>query len=303
MHGPALAKRIGLALATPPESQRAPASAAKQLATLAPARGKPLQGSPAFEQFVDKLKRVTAIESQAVVAEHAPLGSNAEQCAVATAQGRRAELNRTWHVITHCIGPMFTALVNDPLIAQACEQMLDSDVMYAAISAGAADGRPSGSANPREFTSIYDAAKAAGSAMAAPTTGALVPVSAAAAAGAQQDCARCGKKHPTELCYSGTDDRTKPLTRLPEHTMTPAAKVLKAQVLANRPRRRRRDDREDGGWEYDRGYDRRGRPGYDGEPRERSRETSRDTRGAGFGGERGRPQIRSGGGSGDRRRN
>ena len=155
---------------------------------------------------------------------------------MATAQGRRAELNRTWHVITHCIGPMFTALVNDPLIAQACENMLDSDVMYAAISAGAADGQPSGSADLREFKSMYDAAKAAGSAMAAPTTDTVVPVSAAAAAGAQQDCARCGKKHPTELCYSGTDDRTRPPTRLPESTLTEAAKALKAQVLANRPR-------------------------------------------------------------------
>ena len=199
MQGPALAARIGLALATPPKSQRAPASAAEQLAALAPARGKPLQGSPAFEQFVDKLKRVTAIELEAVVAKHAPPGSSAEQYAVATAQGRRTELNRTWHVFTHCIGPMFTALANDPLIAQACEKMLDSDVMYEAISAGAADGQPSGSADPREFKSIYDAAKAAGSAMAAPTTGAVVPASAAAAAGAQQECARCGKEHPTEL--------------------------------------------------------------------------------------------------------
>ena len=180
MQGPALAARIGLALATPPKSHQAPASAAEQLAALAPARGKPLQGSPAFEQFADKLKRVTAIESQAVVAKHAPPGSSPEQCAVATAQGRRAELTRTWHVITHCIGSMITALANDPLIAQACEDMLDSDVMYRAVIAGADTGQPFGSADPRGLKRIYDTALAANSAGAARSVGARAPLLAAA---------------------------------------------------------------------------------------------------------------------------
>ena len=86
--------------------------------------------------------------------------------------------------------------------------------------------------------------------------------------------------------------------------MTEAATALKAQTLANQPRHARHDaGRGDGAWEHDRGYDRRGRPGYAEAPRERGRETSRDTRGDGFGSERGRPVDQSGSGDGDRRRN
>ena len=55
--------------------------------------------------------------------------------------------------------------------------------------------------------------------------------------------------------------------------MTEAATALKAQTLANRPRHARHDaGRGDGAWEHDRGYDRRGRPGYAEAPRERGRE-------------------------------
>ena len=246
---------------------------------------------------------MTAIESQAVLAKHAPPGSSPEQCAVATAQGRRAELNRMWHVITHCIGWMFTALANDPLIAQACEDMLGSDVMYLAIRAGADTGQPFGSADPRDFKRICDAALAANSAGAARSVGAIAPLPAATA-GAHQEVERCGLGHATELCYSSTDYQTKLFTRLDENNMIAAAKALKAHTLANWPCRARHDsERGDGEWEHDRGYDRRGRPGYAEEPRERGRETSRDTRGAGFGGERGRPLDQSGSGGGDRSRN
>ena len=208
-----------------------------------------------------------------------------------------------WHVVTHCIDPMFTALANDPLIAQGCEYMLGSDAMYAAISAGADTGQAFGSADPRDFNRIYDAALAAGSARAERAVGAVAPLSAIAT-GATQECERCGLGHVTELCYSSTDCRTKPPTRLDDNTMTAAAKAWKAHALTNRPRRPHHDaDCGDGGWEYDRGYNRRGRPGYAEEPRERGHDASRNTCGADFGGERGRPYDQSGSGSGDRRRN